>query len=114
MDMFVDELWHLCHVVDISLTGMLFMLGKPLAIPEPDLLTRYEIHVGGLRILEVRGRHVWRRGEMQAARFVALGDGEHQVLAEMTHGAGRIAVSDVSRLEAAEQKDARVRALRAA
>lgn len=93
---------------------MVVVLSRALARRDPRLIGTYEIHTGPSQILHVQARHVWRRGAIQAARFVGLRPEEKTAVVAMV-GAGRRPASDeVDRLDLAERRDRLIQRARTA
>jgi hypothetical protein len=104
VDVYSNGPAHRCRVVDVSLSGMVLELTEDLAVQQRYLFESYAIHAHGTEPLCVAARTLWRRGVIQAARFVALSDYEHTTLGEIVETALRRA-SDVVRLDLAERRD---------
>jgi hypothetical protein len=109
MEAVLDDIARPCRVVDLSATGMMFVVGGAMVHREPHTLVRYEVHLWAGETQEVLARTVWRRGEFQAARFVALSLDAEQALLDVVSATEPWPESDVMRLELAEAVDARLR-----
>jgi hypothetical protein len=104
VDVYIDGLTHRCRVVDVSLSGMVLELPPALALQRPYLFGTYTIHAGRTPPLRVAARTVWRRGVMQASRFISMPHLERATLGELVERAQRRA-GEATRLEMAERKD---------
>jgi hypothetical protein len=109
MEAIVDDRAHACHLVDLSGTGMMFVVGSALVHREPHFLARYDVHLWAGETQEVLARPVWRRGDLQAARFVALSPDVELALLELVRLTEPWPEADVARLELAEAADERAR-----
>jgi hypothetical protein len=105
MDARFDNVPHACQVVDLSATGMMFVLGNGLLHRELDMLVRCDVQVSDGACLPLVARAVWRRGELQGARFVALAAGTERSLLEILSASAPLSGSDVERLDIAEAID---------
>jgi hypothetical protein len=105
VDVLVNGFSHHCRVMDISLTGMLVELTRPLAALTPQLLGTYGVQVNATQNLNLKARTVWRQGAMQAVCFVGLGDDDQLMIAETVALAVRRLATDVERLDLAELRD---------
>lgn len=105
VDVLVDGFLHGARVMDASETGMVVELRGSLTRRPPRLIGTYDIHLQSGQILHVLARNVWRRGALQAARFVGLGELEVKTLGGLVDEALQRGTSDVDRLELAERRD---------
>lgn len=125
VDFLDGDTWRPCHLLDVSATGMMLATDTALAKHSPHLVEHYGLHFTDVsspdvrspdvtsrsHVVEVIARSIWQRGELRAARFVALEDGASQALLDLVRTSNPGAGSDVERIEFAEGIDARARRL---